>query len=513
MSFPLGYQALIERFGLRVMPPWHSSYRSAGAGRTLHVIDGRQEEWFPGSYDPGPGVADHLEFALKYDGVELTILAQVFAAIGDPAIADLVREKPTGIFRRRLWFLAEWLTGRQLDLPDAAANYVALLDPERYVTTGDGRPSRRHRVNDNLLGTPQFCPLIRRTRVLMDYSARRLDEQAKRVVAQGDPALIGRAISYLYKKETMSSFAIEHETPQGQRLERFLAILHQAGKKRSLNQADLVAIQNAIVGDPRFAATGWRTSQVYVGESPALGQEIVHFVGPKPEDVPALMAGLIACLDRLTDPAVTLDAVAAAAAVAFGFVYVHPFDDGNGRLHRYLIHHVLAARGFSPPDVVVPVSAAILADPPGYDRCLETISRPLMEEIDYQLASDGSMSVAGETRDWYRFPDLTTSAEYLYACLDTSITHDMAEEIAFLAHYDRAKAAIQEIVDMPDRLIDLFIKMVAENHGKLSERKRASHFDMLTDAEVAAMESAVGPGRPAGDAQRGDGSAGDRTGT
>ena len=89
----------------------------------------------------------------------------------------------------------------------------------------------------------------------------------------------------------------------------------------------------------------------------------------------------------------------------------------------------------------------------------------------------------------------------------------MAEEIAFLAHYDRAKAAIQEIVDMPDRLIDLFIKMVAENHGKLSERKRASHFDMLTDAEVAAMESAVGPGRPAGDAQRGDGSAGDRTGT
>ncbi|HIP51694.1 MAG TPA: hypothetical protein EYG94_06355 [Campylobacterales bacterium] len=31
--------------------------------------------------------------------------------------------------------------------------------------------------------------------------------------------------------------------------------------------------------------------------------------------------------------------------IAFSFVYIHPLEDGNGRIHRYLIHHVLAERG------------------------------------------------------------------------------------------------------------------------------------------------------------------------
>ena len=63
----------------------------------------------------------------------------------------------------------------------------------------------------------------------------------------------------------------------------------------------------------------------------------------------------------------------AAAILAFGFVYIHPFEDGNGRIHRYLIHHVLAARGFNPPGVVFPVSAAILEQIDDYRRVLEEL--------------------------------------------------------------------------------------------------------------------------------------------
>ena len=74
----------------------------------------------------------------------------------------------------------------------------------------------------------------------------------------------------------------------------------------------------------------------------------------------------------------------AAAVLAFGFVYVHPFEDGNGRIHRYLIHHVLAQRGFNPAGVVFPVSAAILERIDEYRTVLEDYSQRLMPVIDWQ---------------------------------------------------------------------------------------------------------------------------------
>ena len=74
-----------------------------------------------------------------------------------------------------------------------------------------------------------------------------------------------------------------------------------------------------------------------------------------------------------------------AAAVAYGFVFLHPFEDGNGRIHRFLIHNILARSGFTPEGVMVPVSAAMLRSPAEYDASLEALSRPLMPLLDYSL--------------------------------------------------------------------------------------------------------------------------------
>lgn len=52
-------------------------------------------------------------------------------------------------------------------------------------------------------------------------------------------------------------------------------------------------------------------------------------------------------------------------------------------------------------------------------------------------------------------------------------------------------AVIQEIVDMPDHRIDLLIRFCLQNNGRLSERKRASHFGFLLDEGIASLEQAV----------------------
>ena len=173
---PAGYQALIQRYGLPVPPHHRSSYIVEKGRRRTVVEGGREVHLYPPVYRPEDTLVGHLEFALKHEGVNLEILRCLFETIGDREVAEIVRyvrENPTGRYARRMWFLYEYLTGRRLPLPDLSrGSYVGVLDPTGYVT-GPPVRSRRHRVVDNLLGNPKFCPVVRKTEVLKDYKKSR----------------------------------------------------------------------------------------------------------------------------------------------------------------------------------------------------------------------------------------------------------------------------------------------------------------------------------------------------
>jgi len=136
----------------------------------------------------------------------------------------------------------------------------------------------------------------------------------------------------------------------------------------------------------------------------------------------------------------------------------------------------------------------MLKNPVEYDSSLEAFSRPLLKLIDYRMDEIGQMTVENETACWYQYMDMTVQAEALYEFVNKTIEEELEEELRFLVNYDNTKKAIQEIIDMPDRLIDLFIQLCIQNNGSLSTRKRSAHFDFLTDEELAAMEQAVRDG-------------------
>ncbi|MBI4565446.1 MAG: Fic family protein [Planctomycetes bacterium] len=486
---PAGYEALIARYELDVIPNWHRSFVAAGGLRRIKASSGVTEEIYPPKYWPGDSLGDHLEFALKYDGTNLAILAKIFQVSPQEEILDHIRSKPTGKYARRLWFLYEFLTGNPLPLDDLTrGNYINLLDPEEYYTAETARLVRRQRINDNLLGDRRFCPAIRRTAALQGFERADLPERGRKVVAAFAPELLKRALSYLYTKETRSSFEIERIKPDSMRTERFVALLQLAQREDFCEKLQLIDLQNRIV-DPRFREVDYRTSQNYVGETVAWQQEKVHFACPKPEDLRDLMEGLVAAHRRMN--AGDVSPVAHAAAIAYGFVYLHPFEDGNGRIHRFLIHNILARRGFTPEGMMFPVSASMLKNAADYDASLEAFSRPLMALVEYSLDDEGRMTVHNDTASWYRYIDMTFQAEALFKFIERTIATELVEELTFLANYDRTKKAIQEIVDMPDRHIDLFIRFCLQNNGRLSARKRAGPFSSLSDEEVARMEEAV----------------------
>lgn len=484
-----GYTSLVERYGLQVIPHWHRSAVSTRTTHKIQVAEGQTEETFPAKYWPGESLGEHLEFALKYDGTNLGILSSIFEAASPDELLCHIRSKPTGSYARRLWFLYELLTGKRLGLSDLKqGNYADLLDPEEYYTIPSPRRVSRQRINDNLLGGRDLCPLLRRTPTLRRFEKIDFSRRCRKILTDYSRDLRKRALNYLYTKETKSSFEIEHVKPDATRTQRFMAALQLAEREDFCEKSRLVELHNRVV-DPRFRASDYRTSQNYVGETITWQREKIHFAGPKPQDVESLMRGLIASHLRMQGGSVS--PVAHAATIAYGFVFIHPFEDGNGRIHRFLIHNILSRRGFVPRGLMFPVSAAMLKDPVGYDSSLEAFSIPLMPLIDYELDEDGRMNVRNDTSRWYRYPDLTTQTEALFRFIERTVDVELAEELSYLAKYDEAKERLGEIVDLPDRKVDLFIRFCLQSRGRLSMRRRSSLYGFLSDLEIAKMEKVV----------------------
>ena len=486
---PAGYAWLLRRFGLTAMPNPHSSFVAATGGRQQKVQGGRVEDIYSLQYWPGEKTGDHLEFALKYDGVSLSSLKVIFDAVAEDELVDYIKSKPTGKYARRIWFFYEFLTDRRLPIEDLPkGNYLEALESDIYYTLPRGEKSQRHRIINNLLGPREFCPIVRKTEKLGEMDQVDFRDKCEKIVESYPPQLLRRALSYLYSKETKSSFEIENIKPDASRTEKFIVSLEMARRQDFCDKESLIALQNRIV-DPRFTNEDYRTVQSYLGQTISYQKELIHYVCSKPEDIPDLMRGLLTSHRLMMTGGVS--AVVHATVVAYGFVFIHPFEDGNGRIHRFLIHNIFSLQGMVPEGLMVPVSAVMLNNPEGYNDSLEAFSLPLNRLVEYSLDELAQMTVHNDTAYWYRYIDMTAQAEALYDFVIQTIESELVEELSFLANYDSTKKAIQDVIDMPDRLIDLFIRICLENNGTLSANKRKSHFDFLSDDELFLMENVI----------------------
>jgi len=317
---------------------------------------------------PEPTLAAHRTFALQWEGVDLLVLKRLFLAAGPDEITAFVRSQPTGSYARRTWFLYEWLTGEELEIANPTrGSFVDILDPERQFAIPGARSSRHH-VRNNLPGTPDFCPLVFRTEVLDGFTHEDLAALARDAIAPIPAEIVARAAAFLLREDSKSSFAIEGERPPRRRIERWGRAICQAGRT-SLDLEELLRLQRTLTGDSRFVRLGLREDGGFVGEHERhTGEPIPRHLSARPEDLTALIGGLVTFV---SDTSKASDPVVAAACSSFGFVYIHSFEDGNGRLHRYLIHHVLAERGFNPHGLAFPVSAVILRLIEDYRHVLE----------------------------------------------------------------------------------------------------------------------------------------------
>lgn len=481
-AYLAGYGALIDSYELRVPLPEKLVVIS------LHHKKYETDEWFvyTARHKPEDTLQGHLTFALKYEGVDLAVLHALFQKVSPKLIETWVKAEPVGRYSRRIWFLYEWLTEKILDLPDAeTGNFVELLDPTQQYP-GPVQISKRHRVHNNLPGVQDFCPLVRKTEKLEAYRALHLDQEAHEKTGAIHADVLARAAAFLLLKDSRASFAIEGERPGKNRAERWGRAISQAGLY-PLTLEELLRLQTIVIEDQRFVPMGLRKEGGFIGVHERLsGAPLPDHISAKWQDLPRLMEGMIAAYKRFREDG--MDPVILAAMIAFGFVFIHPFSDGNGRIQRYLIHHVLTEHDFTPKGIVFPVSAVILERIDEYRQVLESYSRPRLEFIKWQPTKNGNIEVTNETIDLYRYFDATHLAEFLYDCVRQTVEQTLPDEIHYLEQYDEMKTAINERFDMPDHVADLLIRFLQQNKGTLSQRAREKEFMALSAEECQELE-------------------------
>ncbi|MCA1794975.1 MAG: Fic family protein [Desulfobacteraceae bacterium] len=477
-----GYSALISAHDLKVPAP---DYLCAIGVKHKKYDMGRWRIFTP-RHKPEDTLFGHLIFALKYEGIDLATLNALFQEVAAEEIQKIICSEPTGSYSRRLWFLWEWLREEQLDIEDATTgNFVPLIN-HKLQYEGKSYPSKRHRVRNNLPGTRNFCPLIRKTEKLEQYIARNLSETSIRNIGHIHPDLLSRAAAFLLLKDSKASYTIEGETPPHNRIERWGRAIGEAGQ-RKLSIAELTYLQQIVIEDHRFIKAGLRKEGGFVGEHDrSTGMPMPVHISARREDLNILLSGFIETYDLLCED--DFDAVLLATLLAFGFVFIHPFEDGNGRIHRYLFHHILAEKGFVPKGLIFPVSAVILERIEEYKKILEHFSKPRLDLIEWRPTEKNNVEVLNETIDLYRYFDVTKQTEFFFECVEETVNKTLPEEVEYLKKYDILNNFIKNYIDMPDKLVDLLIRFLVQNGGAFSKRAREREFEKLTDREIRAIE-------------------------
>ena len=244
-----------------------------------------------------------------------------------------------------------------------------------------------------------------------------------------------------------------------------------------MSDASLQVLQGGILGDAAMQV-GLRRSPVFVGQSSIHG-DIVHYIAPHFEDVAGMLDGLIE-FERATRGQETL---ARAAAIAFGFVYLHPMSDGNGRIHRFLINDSLQRDGAVPEGIILPVSAGITNTREfghGYDRTLEVFSRPFMRRYAEAYGFDSLITYAdgvksnlvfddyADANHAWRYLDLTEQAIYTARLVAHTIRTEMAEEVRVLLKFQLAQRRIKDVMEMPDPDAARIIRSIKDNSWQMS---------------------------------------------
>lgn len=420
----------------------------------------------------------HVLFALKHEGTNLQILAEALTKINPASMLAELHKAPNGVYIRLACYLWEQFNSQQLSgLPGIGGPTHNVFDPARYLTGPVHRDSR-WRIAFNGLGSIRYCATVEKTAYLQQAIDSDILGRTKAFVSSLGKGLTERAIEWAYLHETGNSFAIEREAPSEDKARAFIALLHQAHERRALTEAYLVELQNSVISNPLDKAAAFRSEQNWLQGS-ARGAPGVSYVPPPPELAEELMRELMTFASTAPQ---SMDPVLAAAITSFGFVFIHPFMDGNGRLSRFLFHQALCQSGKLEQGLLLPVSVAMKRNEDDYLATLQQYSRPVrahwnvrwIDEGQYEFKFNGHPAL-------YRYWNATKCVEFAYRMAHEALEVELRRETQFLAQYDDIVKAVNDRFDLRGSDLVTLVRCCLDLGGTLSKGRRKQFVDRVPE--------------------------------
>lgn len=395
-----------------------------------------------------------LEQIFESEAIDIRLLKIILTHLCLKQLKEWIQTNKTRALVRKVWFIYEYFVHKidEIDSIQQDLDYVSILNSNIQITLNSDEISERHKVKNNMISFRDFFICIQRSQ---------LNNQLKQL-DNCDSFQSERINSYIFDKETKFSHLIE-----GEKAKNKFRLNFDRVKTFTLQKEELVKLQNELV-DEQFKTSDWRKIQNYVGRTVQLKNysfnEHHDFICPKPEDVPLLMEDLFKLNEKLEKS--NFDFVMHATILSFLFVYIHPFNDGNGRISRFLINWLL----YKKKGNIYPISVVINNNIQRYYDVLNEFSATIQPYIQLKKNTDESIQVVGETINYYRHYNLTKHVNYMFGVLNESIQYCLCEK-NFLLNFDELKLKFPTFNDK------IFICILT--NGKVGAKKRRrGHLDI-----------------------------------
>jgi len=238
---------------------------------------------------------------------------------------------------------------------------------------------------------------------------------------------------------------------------------------------DILDLHNQLFDRTRDKAIAGvlRDSPIWIGP-PGCSVHEASFVPPPPDYVASLLADLVDYINFSDHPPVLRAAVAHAQ-----FETIHPFEDGNGRTGRALIHTLLNATGVA--QGALPISTALSNDRPSYYDALDAI---------HVVCADDDMERSAALSRWLGCFAQSCEEAQRQAVLAVRRAEQMTARWRQAGRFRRGSAAAALVEALPSMPV-LDAEMVAKRLGITTRVAR----DALTSLEEAGIVSRTGTRR------------------